>query len=139
MNETVDIDTLEAGPELDLLVLEKVMGYELVRVVRHRGQVFGASWYQGVNFYDLHMPTPFSTDMTAAWQVVEKMKVTPAKHAEGRCHYLKLVANWSDTEDSGVYAYFDWQGTGDGNPLYKAHAHNPAEAICKAALKAVRG
>jgi len=48
----MDVNSMPAGPELDALVAEKVMGY--------------TSWAFGVPRY--------STSLEAAWEVVEKMK-----------------------------------------------------------------
>jgi hypothetical protein len=50
--EKMDIGTMPAGPEMDALVAEKVMGY--------------TSWAFGVPRY--------STNLETAWEVVEKMK-----------------------------------------------------------------
>lgn len=79
----MDADTIPAGRELDALVAEKVMGLAYVR--RVEGQ---AAWVTGRDWVDpgdytygegkwgtlvLYRVPDFSTDIAAAWLVVERM------------------------------------------------------------------
>lgn len=72
----MDINTMPAGPEMDALVAEKVMGHKV-------GFPFTDSPDEGwvkdpnsmVGGYKCRLPR-YSTDIAAAWEVVEKMKST---------------------------------------------------------------
>jgi hypothetical protein len=99
---------------LDALVAEKVMGwrwedcfraYTGVLTVRHEE-------YGGPPFY--------STDIAAAWDVVEKMRERRADF------YIRFVSTWTVEFDS-VAGDYNGYTDGDTAPL----------AICLAALKAV--
>jgi len=64
-----EIMAMEAGREMDALVAEKVMGWEL-RTFKSNGVDF---WHiPGTVRCELDAPK-FSTDIGAAWEVVEKM------------------------------------------------------------------
>jgi len=72
------IDAMEAGPEMDALVAERVMGWQLseYRIVRPDGSSFDAPiremWDDPL--YSRYSLPPYSTDIAAAWQVVEHMR-----------------------------------------------------------------
>lgn len=59
----MNIDALQAGPELDALVAEKVMGFTVIYGFM---QVFEDAT-------PIDIPK-YSTDIAAAWQIVEKMR-----------------------------------------------------------------
>lgn len=106
---------LVAGRELDALVAEKVMDV-------------GVEWWNGEPFYvvtqDGHISAyrlaAYSTDIAAAWEVVEKMRERRADF------YIRFVSTWTVEFDS-VAGDYNGYTDGDTAPL----------AICLAALKAV--
>lgn len=64
---------MEAGPEMDALIAERVMEWTLVE---NQGAAGGRFWQGGdVAFGDMSefYPPRFSTDIVAAWEVVEKL------------------------------------------------------------------
>jgi len=103
------LSELEAGPELDSLVDEKIFGREYIRG-------YGA--------------LPYSTDIGAAWEVVEKMRNWPNGH-----WWLSL------SQIAGVRgewrAGFSFGGMAvDHSPKFVVADTAPL-AICLAALKAI--
>ena len=119
----------EAGRELDALVAEKVMGWT-------RGLRYGngnGEWIEPGRENDAHKrtwdTTPcFSTDIAAAWQVVERME------ADGWGH--KHLFHSPGAEDPGYYWTFMKPGKGIRS-MSESHAETLPLAICLAALKAV--
>jgi hypothetical protein len=97
-----DILAMPAGRELDALVAEKVMGYKYTS-----------------DFDRLFKP---STDISAAWEVVEKFNTYRMQKLRDNDH--RLV-------DGKVHQCFLGK---NGNCAY---GHTAPEAICKAALLAV--
>lgn len=69
----MDADNRQAGPELDKLIAEKVFGYVDVHI-----NMLGRMWVKDKKSDDCRHTLPgdgrFSTDISAAWEVVEKMK-----------------------------------------------------------------
>jgi hypothetical protein len=142
MTQTIDIDTMEAGREMDALVAERVMGLTLrreeedespthpyvyrwqrpdgSRICTHTS--FGFGWCGSRDEANKCLPS-YSTDIAAAWQVVEhfsKGKDMPV-----------FVGMVGDSAEAKIYDT-------EGNPLMEpVHADTPALAICRAALKAV--
>lgn len=109
---------MEAGREMDALVAEKVMGWEKVH---NNPVVWGDSWY-GIDGDALMRLPHYSTDIAAAWQVVEKVIAGDEYEIgfENGQHYAKLGSA------KGGYA---WAGQATGTTA--------PHAICLAALKAV--
>jgi hypothetical protein len=112
-NELTDIDTIPAGQEVDALIAEKVFG----------GPGKNVQWYWWRNStpsLDVDPPIyagpAFSTDIAAAWRVVEKMK---------ECHWFLLT----DRIDTKWYAAFSDKA--------KSIESSAPLAICRAALKAI--
>lgn len=118
---------LPAGRELDRLVAEKVMG---CRVKRHRSRSSGRWLYDlvvpgGVNEIDFVEPDApwkacprYSTDIAAAWQVVETLK------GSGGGINIWIVNRFAEV--SAVTP-----------ELQKVRTHSAPHAICLAALLAV--
>ena len=106
----MDIDKMEAGPEMDALVAERVMGW-----TAERKPGLPHLWLPPGHFISGWSP---STDISAAWQVVEKML---EKHEAFHLEYIP---------DKQWYAMF-WFAT------YFTSADTAPLAICRAALKAV--
>ena len=101
---------MKAGRELDVLIAEKVLG------LKRSGDLFArAEW-----------PKHYSTDIAAAWEVVEKL---------GR-HSLRLYAPCDEAPSwmasFCVYGYRPFQ-----DQTWKGYADTAPHAISLAALKAV--
>ena len=79
---------------------------------------------------------PYSTDIAAAWQVVEKLTATAGLHD------FELYKGWlpdTQPDNQRVSAVFTWASWSHGDDYeYKTAADTAPEAICRAALKAVR-
>ena len=127
-----EIDEMEAGPELDALVAEKVMGWYSRQETFEGTSFFGnprsitlAFWYTKNGELLPLGATDFSTDIAAAWQVVEKLTVETTNFRLIRYAYNRVYACFSFTD-------WDEDITGEGNGEYSAPL-----AICKAALKVI--
>ena len=101
----MDVREMKPGKELDVLVAEKVMGWEY----KHDGKKGLMAWF-GDGVFKGNCFNP-STDISAAWKVVEKMN----------CPYI--IAS---TEDGESWVHF-------GNEGNAAIGETP-HAICIAAL-----
>ncbi len=121
---------MEAGRELDCTVAEKVMKLETEHT---RGSECAKqiTLYRTGSFFGA--PPAYSTDIAAAWQVVEKMTeryhwriVSPFDPRQEDCRLW--FAGLTPHSCSG------W----NGRPDYEEGAETPALAICLAALKAIR-
>lgn len=123
-----EILALQPGREFDALVAEKVMG--LKREVRLRGEANTVTAYKslvdGLHTRDEVLrygsPLPYSTDIAAAWQVVEAMRPE--------------YGFWIDGDDGYIV---EFQHGMPGMTDYRhgrAFAPTAPEAICKAALLA---
>ena len=85
-----EILKLEAGRELDALVAEKVMGL----LVTNHGTakiIYGKVEVDGKEHVTFSPVRPYSTDIAAAWEVVEKMSddyeiTINATHRKYWCH-----------------------------------------------------
>lgn len=109
---------LPAGPALDELIAERVMGW-----TRRDGPVFSheSRWQApGVKGWDW-LPE-YSTDIAAAWQVVEKLRAG--------CIHMRLTL--SNHEDGRYTCTFDKPM----NEIYHAAADAAPLAVCRAALLA---
>jgi hypothetical protein len=111
---------VKPGRELDALVAEKVMGIEVDR----------APWgelYVGKEGYDV-VPA-YSTDIAAAWEVVEKV----TRETE------KRFTLWqAPTYYVARFKHYDyWHEGCDSRQALQAKADTAPHAICLAALKAV--
>lgn len=124
----MEIDEMEAGPDLNALVAEKVLG------LRVRKDEYFYQYYVGTittprqTLQEVWVDVPdYSFSIAAAFEVVEKL-------CAGE---LFFKMNYLFTEDAGCWAAFDTKGVADAHPLYRARADTIPHAICKAALKAV--
>jgi hypothetical protein len=107
---------MKAGRELDALIAEKVMGW----VLPPHSSVVGQMWVETPSGR-VHPKLPeFSSNISDAWQVVEKMK---------EIGYMMWL------EQEGVYQCVFFRGLG-----YQVHDYSVASsaplAICLAAIKA---
>lgn len=114
------MENLKAGPELNALVAEKVMGLPVK-------QFADGTWLQD----DGSAIEPYSTDIAAAWEVVKRTRNTVGQgFAVIECSSYEIgwwIAGW-----------FDWR-EGPYEHEKSARAETAPFAICKAALKAVEG
>lgn len=122
--------TAVAGRELDAEVAEKVMGWRRYPIPFNRGQ---AALLPNLAAVELVRPgmnlngfaPAYSTDIAAAWQVVEKMV------ADGKV----VVVKGDGLRDGERNPR--WTVLVDGQP--RTDAHTAALAICHAALAALEG
>jgi len=122
----MDIDKLEAGPELDALVAARVMGLTVVRdPVSERGVSIGEAGPKG---FDLKK---YSTEIAAAWEVLEKLRCMLSKGKFGWVHVCAGPKN-DGWEVQFVQAKFMEPGEID----FFLQAETAPLAICRAALKA---
>jgi hypothetical protein len=113
---------MDAGRELDALIAEKVMGWNMSPAPFGTTQDVYQCWHQENRpLMTIHMWTP-STDITAAWEVIEKMK-------DKGWGYIFVNG---PTETSTNFWFYK---TDDEN--HTASSMNEPHAICLAALKAV--
>jgi hypothetical protein len=125
---------MKPGRELDALIAEKVMGWGPIEIDRNGNPV-------GINpdypsKFKCHIVPNYSTDIAAAWTVVEKLKLCVWPTTDGR--YLCLLDQFS-------LEYGDEYWFGGSNVLENierdwiaAVAQTAPHAICLAALKTVK-
>jgi hypothetical protein len=111
---------MNSGRELDLLVAEKVMGYAVRRPYDHN-PLFITVYPKDTNWQDSEVKElpQYSTDISAAWEVVERMK----EKFHFKIDWDKNLKSWLVT-------------ISDGYSFWKAHEEAAPPAICLAALKA---
>jgi Phage ABA sandwich domain len=117
------VSELKAGRELDALVAEKVMGWTQVRNSKPEG--FSSLWRGRPpgNLATLRTIPDYSTDISDAWKVVEKVD-----NRNGVAREMGvLTASISRYDNGYTVRFFNSGVTADTAPL----------AICLAALKAV--
>jgi len=112
-----EVLALAPGRELDALVAEKVMGWEYKDAIYSWGEVLRPSQWIKPNGWPVDRVSCYSTDISAAWEVVEEM---------GDCLHLKQHGEQGE-----------WEAWFCGYPNSKAHGETAPETICKAALLAV--
>jgi hypothetical protein len=105
------IKPILSGRELDLLVAEKVM--------EHKIDSFG---FERTNDYDGTDLKNYSTDISAAWEVVEKI--------ENYFELTKIVIE--PTKTKTIYT----ANILIGNNSFRGHSQSAPHAICLAALRA---
>jgi hypothetical protein len=124
---------MDAGRELDALVAEKVMGWSKrisadhsnspIKQLRAFGIIYAWKDSEG-NDRGLDV-WHYSTDIAAAWQVVEKMKA------------LEWRTEIAQTIQSGVdVTVIKWEG-GEFGGEFAEWGETAPHAICLAALKAI--
>jgi hypothetical protein len=114
-----------ASRELDAIVAEKVMGWSYTRFMNnvHRVSARHPVWQEFI------VVPRYSTDLAAAWQVVEKL-ATGYRNVliENTAELLGKRRYWVDIKEHGDLGMID---------IAKANADTAPLAICLAALKAV--
>jgi hypothetical protein len=120
----MDIDTMEAGRELDALIAEEVMGFAVSMDGCDKPRI--EEIINGRSRYDV-LP-PYSTSISAAWEVVEKIKSMG-------------LAVWLGFEGGRWQAIFGIENKyvvlPEAGGDYEALAPTAPLAICRAALRAV--
>lgn len=91
------IENLEAGPELDAAIHEDVMGLQLQNhsILKH-----GGVWV-GCRYVD--PPPAYSTDIAAAWGVIEKTGMLDVSRLRYALWQEDDGGNWVVTMDAGRY------------------------------------
>ena len=112
----MDIDKMDAGREMDALVAERVMGFK-VQIVERKRDWFGTYKVKHYRVGNSFLPN-YSTDISAAWMVVEKIDV-----------HFHLERYGYDTHE--------WVCTLDIGNIITGVASTAPLAICRAVLKAV--
>ena len=128
-----EIEKLEAGPELDALIAEKVMGLVPCEQwidgmgtlsIIHRGDCDAPIKLQCHDAKPGRWTKRYSTDISAAWEVVEKL--TP--------QFIDFELG--NRRNELFNADFIW---GHGlRQYFRANANTAPLAVCRAALKAVQ-
>lgn len=119
-----EILAMEAGAELDDIVASKIMEWE-------QGGDEGEVWLDHCTDYFVTGRAPGSsdyywkpsTDISAAWQIVEKMESLGYGHKH---------LEYSQRPEAGIA----WMFMQPGRGIFEAKAKKAPEAICKAALLA---
>ena len=134
---TMTTETPEPGPQLDALVAVRVMGIADLHYFGYAKDGKKVPYYvpSGKPWATHAMdskPVPrYSTDISAAWQVVEKLKgLRAGGGATGAYTGFRLE---QDGEGNFVVA----TGSGPDQELRTVVAPTAPEAICRAALEAV--
>jgi hypothetical protein len=135
-----EVYAVKAGRELDALVAEKVMGWEPVN-----DPDTGLWWrvpkggYNPSGFQSEDAPPAYSTDIAAAWQVVEKITRPLANIRNGEWCLDRLGYRCCEHDEDGVHG--EWRCSfraykGEDDEWVHVTASTAPLAICLAALKA---
>lgn len=119
------MQTFEPGRDLDKLIADKVMGLKCSRIwsVDESGQsYFMVVWGNGV------LLQAYSTDIAAAWEVVEKL-------CKDSFAFDMEYSEFFDKDAGGCDARFRCKAGIRGK--FSAEAETAPHAVCLAALKAV--
>lgn len=120
---------MKAGRELDTLVAEKLMGWELADLSHHNYGTIVVAGPPGATLSPGSIPC-YSTDIGATWEVVEKLRADEYEVDIRVCYSTphKCAHPWSVyIVESGVDKPFGRAST--------CHAESAPLAICLAALK----
>jgi hypothetical protein len=167
-------EDLPEGPELDGLVAEAVMREPQPTAGHDRFHVdpvpsTGGSWvcrpeYERGDVCEWH-PVPFSTRMSAAWSVVERLEPLVSRFETGDGFLHLSVGHWADHDDCtgepgdspeedpaedprplSFHIHLGFLAADDDFPTHWAHgqrycasAATAPLAICRAALRAFAG
>ncbi len=131
------IDEMPAGRECDALVAEKVMGYTLSELSLPAYPKYKLFDIESGEFSGYVKEVPhYSTDIAAAWQVVEQVTKTQCDDT-GSFYVFKIVKKhhkWCTYIKhplwSGIHSEL-----GKNYEMYQAYADTAPLAICRCALK----
>lgn len=120
---------MKAGKKLDILVAEKVMGWKKIQLSPPKRDL---DWMwdklEGCLAQNCQTCPNYSTDISVAWQVVEKF----LPHFRLECNDL---SDYVEPEDKKRWHCDIWVA---GKAVCCVSADTAPEAICLAALKAVK-
>ena len=139
-----EILAMEPGRELDVSVAVNVMGWQrweskgidkvwpvIVPPMGDERHNWAAEWDEhGCPHWMPH----YSTDISAAWEVVEKMQNTPCRDGD---HFCARVEGFKNAHEAAFFHHLVGIPGDDGLEYYEARGITAPEAICKAALLAV--
>ena len=121
MSATMQEAEMEAGRELDALVAEKVMKNK-----HSNPETFGRCPTCGYDAFYPDLPR-YSTDIAAAWEVVEKMADTPGPNGD----HWGFMLDYNGVDCVAAFGHWeDWEA--------KGAADTAPHAICLAALAALK-
>lgn len=128
------IDRMEAGPEMDRIIHDKVMGGAPIDL-KHGQTMMFAAVSRTDNAYSDPLTPCYSTDIAAAWEVIE--------HLRGVAHSVGITLTWGyGSFQRGAGWKCDFMTVGHSSIPGKFHrdpafaeARTAPLAICKAALK----
>ena len=119
---------MRPGRELDALVAEHVMGIKVIRSPKFKDPCIAEKRHLRNLPWVMCSVEPYSTDIAAAWEVVEKFEYrTIVFRHDVKLWGVELSLEWADPRDEH-YPHND--------PFYGDGLTAP-HAICLAALKAV--
>jgi hypothetical protein len=133
---------VKVGRELDALIAEKVMGWRLLKqmVIPPKaiaGLPSGIKDDGKVEYKDI---PPYSTDIAAAWTVVEKIKKLKVVRKDALGNDITLDFHISCDGDRWLAEWHFCSSYAEGSDDISEHSvfeDTPPHAICLAALKAV--
>ena len=116
----MDIDSMSSGRSMDALIAEKIMGLEKIEPVFGSPETDWNGWKNAKGDVLSHLDH-YSTDIAAAWQVVQRFENRILMSQENNGWWVEILDN-------------------DGNFIEGAYSEygdsTPSLAICRAALKA---
>lgn len=133
----MDIDTMTAGSEMDALIAEKVMGWMWVYKTGWElagYPVFDKLPFDAIEYDDSdYAITPYSTDIAAAWQVVEKVfdNFAAWMTVGNNPDFMRYRGKYFSTVHGGKLEY------DSPSCNITCYADTAPLAICRAALKAI--
>lgn len=121
---------MSPGKELDVLIAEKVMGWKLHGDSKITSRTHGCKYVAPDGGY-YHGPSEYSTDISAAWELVEFLRDS------GQWCCLNLTSDYNY-----VYEFNLIKSSLNGNATHEITirsgcCESASHAICLAALKAV--
>jgi len=121
-----EILNMEAGREMDALVVEKIMGEPYPDRFAHP-KWWGLRYDMG---HEVWEPMLFSTNIKMAWEVVETLKALGFSVL--RLSTGDILGDWWQFHCADAYREIVFEDSRD----YFANAETPALAVCRAALLA---
>lgn len=135
------VDDMPAGREMDALIAEKVIRWEVFYGEYKGYELLDDEIAQGyppeeeVDGVPFEIPN-YSTDIAAAWEVVEQMRNTPCKDGDHYCFELFATNKWAAVFKHHLGEMVPEEGFKDFE-YFMATAETAPLAICRAALKAM--
>jgi hypothetical protein len=129
------IENMPAGREMDALIAKEVMGLEVLDVPIVPREVFNRHWLTDAAHREFMKAYPdggaktvshYSTETSAAWEVVEKL------HSMGAWLSISIIPGYKTWDVRGVLN----ENTREEHRFIN-HAESAPLAICRAALLAV--